>query len=166
MAAPRSGARTIGSDKEKSPRAHPQVVVFTLGARAGKELPFVMGIMADLSGNPKKGKELPPVAKREFLEIHSGNFDDSLREANPRVAFPVKSVIPGVEGDLMVDLEFKNMDDFLPDRVARNVAPLAKLLAERDRLKNLAADLDGNEDGVTAVEELLRKAKDSTHKPE
>jgi len=164
MAAPRSGARTIGNDKEKSPRAHPQTVVFTFGASPGKELPFVMGVMADLSGKPKTA--LPAVAKREFLEIDSGNFDARLKASRPRVAFPVKSTLPGVEGDIMVDLEFESMDDFLPDRVVQRVAPLKKLLDKRDQLKNLKANLDGNEDGVALLEGALGDVKkDLTTKP-
>jgi type VI secretion system protein ImpB len=119
------------------------------------ELPFVMGVMADLSGKPKAA--LPPVSKREFLEIDSGNFDARLKAARPRVAFPVKNRLPGGEGDMMVDLEFESMDDFSPDRVARKVEPLRRLLEERDRLKTLAANLDGKEDGVKAVEDLLEK---------
>jgi len=160
---PRSGARTIGDDKEKSPRSHPQAVVFTFGARKGIELPFVMGVMADLSGKPRN--PLFPVSKREFLEIDSSNFDARLKAARPRVSFPIKSQLPGADGDLMVDLEFESTDDFLPDRVARKVAPLRALLEERDRLKKLQADLDGNEEGVREIEALLSKVEDLTKKP-
>jgi len=127
------------------------------------ELPFVMGVMADLSGNRKNA--LPPVSNREFLQIDSGNFDAILKDARPRVAFPVKSRLPGGEGDIMVDLEFESMDDFLPDRVARKVGPLRELLEERDRLKKLAANLDGNQDGVKAVEDLIEKTETMTKRP-
>src|SRR5437868_6763669 len=155
MKEPRSGARTVGSNKEGPPRAHPQTVVFTFGAPKGTELPFVTGVMADLSGKPKTA--LPPVAKREFLEIDSGNFDARLKAARPRAAFPIKNRLPGGEGDLMVDLEFESMDDFSPERVARRVEPLRKLLEERDRLRTLAANMDGKDDAVKAVEDLIEK---------
>jgi len=151
----KSGANVFGTNKEKAPRAHVETLVFTFGARPGKELPFVMGVMADLSGKPKN--PLPAVNERKFLEIDSGNFDARLKAMKPRVAFQIPSQVPGATGDLPVELEFESMDDFLPAAVARKVPALARLLAKRDALTKLQTKLDGNPDGINAVDEILSK---------
>src|SRR5260370_33310295 len=98
------------------------------------ELPFVMGVMADLSGKPVD--PLAPVADRKFLEIDIDNFDDRLKAAKPRVALRVPNTLTG-EGNLSVDLTFESMDDFSPGAVARKVKPLNKRLAAGNQLSNL-----------------------------
>ena len=114
------------------------------------ELPFVVGVMADLSGKP--ADPLAPVADRKFLEIDIDNFDDRLKAAKPRVAFRVPNTLTG-EGNLSVDLTFENMDDFSPGAVARKIEPLNQLLTARNQLWNLITYMDGK----VGAEELVRK---------
>jgi type VI secretion system protein ImpB len=121
------------------------------GAEKKVQLPFVMGVMADLSGNP--AEPLPPVADRKFVEIDVDNFDDVLSKSKPRVAFQVPNTLTG-EGNLNVELTFESMDDFSPAAIARKVEPLRKLLEARTQLSNLLAYMDGK----SGAEDLLQKA--------
>jgi type VI secretion system protein ImpB len=111
-------------------------------------LPFVMGVMSDLSGKPEEA--LPPVAERKFLEIDVDNFDDRMKAIKPRAAFRVPNTLSG-DGELTVDLTFDSMDDFSPAAVARKVEPLAKMLEARTQLSNLLTYMDGK----TGAEELI-----------
>jgi type VI secretion system protein ImpB len=153
---PKPGAIKIGTDKMRSPRAHVQTVVFTFGARKKQELPFVIGVMADLSGKP--AKPLPAVSKREFLDIDSGNFEGRMAAIRPRAAFQVPN--PLKKGEMLpVDLEFESVDDFKPDRVAQKVKPLRDWLEQRERLDILLKQLDGpnSEEAERIFQELLQK---------
>ena len=114
------------------------------------ELPFVMGVMADLSGKP--ADPLAPVDERKFLEIDVDNFDDRLKACKPRVAFQVPNTLTG-EGNISVDLSFDSMDDFSPAAVAKKVDALNKLLTARNELANLLTFMDGK----SGAEELLGK---------
>ena len=114
------------------------------------QLPFVMGVMADLSGKP--AEPLPPVAERKFLEIDVDNFDDRMKAMKPRVAFKVPNTLTG-EGNLAVDITFESMDDFSPAAVARKVDALNKLLEARTQLSNLLTYMDGK----SGAEELIAK---------
>lgn len=120
------------------------------GAERKIQLPFVMGVMADLVGKPVEN--LPAVDDRKFLEIDIDNFDERMKALKPRVAFPVDNTLTG-EGKLNVDLTFDSMDDFLPDAVARKVEPLNKLLEARTQLSNLLTYMDGK----NGAEELIAK---------
>jgi type VI secretion system protein ImpB len=113
-------------------------------------LPFVMGVMADLSGKPEEA--LPPVAERAFLEIDVDNFDERMKSMKPRAAFRVPNTMTG-EGELSVDLTFESMDDFSPAAIARKVEPLSKLLEARTQLSNLLTYMDGK----TGAEELIAR---------
>ena len=115
--------------RNRAPRVQIEYDVDIGDAQLKVELPFVMGIMADLAG--KSASELPPVAERKFLEIDVDNFEQRLKALKPRVAFRVPNTLTG-EGELPVDLTFESMDDFLPDAVARKVEPLRRLLAWMD----------------------------------
>jgi len=120
------------------------------GAQKKVNLPFVMGVMADLSGKPAEA--LPGVADRKFLEIDVDNFDERMKSMKPRVAFQVPNTLTG-EGNLSVDITFESMDDFSPAAVARKVEPLRKLLEARTQLANLLTYMDGK----SGAEELLSK---------
>jgi type VI secretion system protein ImpB len=124
--------------------------VETYGAQKKVQLPFVVGVMSDLSGKP--AEPLPPVADRKMLEIDVDNFDDRLKSMKPRVAFTVPNTLTG-EGNLAVDITFESMDDFSPAAIARKVEGLNKLLEARTQLSNLLTYMDGK----TGAEDLINK---------
>jgi type VI secretion system protein ImpB len=142
--------------RNRAPRVQIEYDVELYGAEKKVQLPFVMGVMADLSGKPVEA--LPPVADRKMLEIDVDNFDDRLKSMKPRVAFQVPNTLTG-EGNLNVELTFENMDDFSPAAVARKVDALNKLLQARNQLSNLLTYMDGK----SGAEELIGKVlKDPT----
>jgi type VI secretion system protein ImpB len=114
------------------------------------QLPFVMGVMADLSGMP--AEPLAPVADRKFLEIDVDNFDDRMKAMKPRVAFQVDNTLTG-EGKLPIELTFESMDDFTPAAIARKVDSLNKLFEARTQLANLLSYMDGK----AGAEDLIAK---------
>lgn len=136
--------------RNRAPRVQIEYEVEVYGAQKKIELPFVMGVMADLSGKP--ADPLPPVADRKFLEIDIDNFNDRLKAAKPRVAFRVPNTLTG-EGNLSVDITFESMDDFSPGAVASKVDSLNKLLTARNQLSNLITYMDGK----VGAEELVKK---------
>ena len=138
--------------RNRAPRVQIEYEVEVYGSQKKIELPFIMGVMADLSGKPSD--PLPPVADRKFLEIDIDNFDDRLKAAKPRVAFRVPNTLTG-EGNLSVDLSFENMDDFSPGAVARKVESLSKLLTARNQLSNLITYMDGKVGAEEVVKKLL-----------
>ncbi|MBZ0173036.1 MAG: type VI secretion system contractile sheath small subunit [Phycisphaerales bacterium] len=137
--------------RNRAPRVQVEYDLELYGAEKKVNLPFVMGVMADLSGKPEDS--LAPVSERKFQEIDIDNFDERLKSAKPRVAFQVPNTLTG-EGNLSVDLTFESMDDFSPAAVARKVDSLNKLLSAREQLSNLLAYMDGKSD----AEDLIRKA--------
>lgn len=137
--------------RNRAPRVQIEYDVELYGAEKKVQLPFVMGVMSDLSGNPVD--PLPPVADRKALEIDVDNFDDRLKAMKPRVAFRVPNTLTG-DGNLNVDISFDSMDDFSPAAVARKVDSLNKLLETRTQLANLITYMDGK----TGAEELINKA--------
>jgi type VI secretion system protein ImpB len=142
--------------RNRAPRVQIEYDVELYGAQKKIQLPFVMGVMADLSGNPKE--PLPQVADRKFLEISNDNFDERLKAMKPRVAFQVPNTLTG-EGNVAVDITFDSMDDFSPAAVARKVEALNKLLQARQQLANLVTYMDGK----SGAEELIAKVlKDPT----
>jgi type VI secretion system protein ImpB len=138
--------------RNRAPRVQIEYEVEVYGSEKKVELPFVMGVMADLSGKP--ADPLAPVGERKFLEIDIDNFDDRLKAAKPRVAFRVPNTLTG-EGNLSVDLTFESMDDFSPGAVARKVESLNKLLTARNQLSNLMTYMDGKVGAEEAVKKLL-----------
>lgn len=136
--------------RNRAPRVQIEYDVEVYGAEKKVQLPFVMGVMSDLSGKPSE--PLPPVADRKFLEIDVDNFDDRLKAMKPRAAFQVPNTLTG-EGNLSVDITFESMDDFSPAAIAKKVEPLRKLLDARTQLSNLMTYMDGK----TGAEELLAK---------
>src|ERR1700761_4832272 len=134
--------------RNRAPRVQIEYDVETYGAQKKINLPFVMGVMADLSGNPKE--PLPGVEQRKFLEIDVDNFDERLKSMKPRVAFQVPNKLTG-QGNLSVDITFENMSDFSPEAVAKKVGALNNLLEARTQLKDLLTYMDGK----VGAEELL-----------
>ena len=138
--------------RNRAPRVQIEYDVELYGAEKKIELPFVMGVMADLSGKP--ADPLAPVADRKFLEIDIDNFDERLKAAKPRVAFQVPNTLTG-EGNLNVEMTFQSMDDFSPAAVARKVDALNKLLTARTELANLLTYMDGKSGAEELVGKLL-----------
>jgi type VI secretion system protein ImpB len=138
--------------RNRAPRVQIEYDVELYGAEKKIELPFVMGVMADLSGKPTEA--LPAVDERKFLEIDVDNFDDRLKAAKPRVAFQVPNTLTG-EGNISVDLSFESMEDFSPAAVARKVEALNKLLTARTELANLLTYMDGKSGAEELVGKLL-----------
>ncbi|MEO1616525.1 MAG: type VI secretion system contractile sheath small subunit [Planctomycetota bacterium] len=137
--------------RNRAPRVQIEYDVEVYGAEKKVQLPFVMGVLAELSGKP--AEPLAPVAERKAMEIDVDNFDERLKSMQPRVAFQVPNTLTG-EGNMSVDLTFESMDDFSPAAIARRVDSLSQLLQAREQLNNLLTYMDGK-DGAEA---LLAKA--------
>src|SRR5262245_46328194 len=138
--------------RNRAPRVQIEYDVELYGAEKKIELPFVMGVMANLSGKPSE--PLPDVAERKFLDIDIDNFDERLKAAKPRVAFQVPNTLTG-EGNLNVEMTFQSMDDFSPAAVAKKVDALNKLLTARTELANLLTYMDGKSGAEELVGKLL-----------
>jgi len=138
--------------RNRAPRVHIEYDVELYGAEKKIQIPFVMGVMADLAG--KQEEPLPPIEQRKFLEFDMDNFDDRMKAMKPRAAFRVKNTLTDDEGELSVDLTFESLDDFSPAAVARKVEPLRKLIEARTQLSNLVTYMDGK----AGAEELVSKA--------
>ncbi|HEX7637767.1 MAG TPA: type VI secretion system contractile sheath small subunit [Burkholderiaceae bacterium] len=136
--------------RNRAPRVQIEYDVELYGSNKKMQIPFVMGVMADLSGKP--AEPLAPVADRKFLEIDVDNFDERLKSMKPRVAFAVPNTLTG-EGNLSVDITFESMSDFSPEAVAKKVGALNNLLEARTQLKDLLTYMDGK----VGAEELLGK---------
>ncbi len=136
--------------RNRAPRVQIEYDVELYGAQKKIQLPFVMGVMADLSGNPKE--PLAGVQDRKFLEISADNFDDRLKAMMPRAAFQVPNTLTG-EGNLNVEVTFESLDDFSPAAIARRVGPLKELLEARQQLSNLVTYMDGK----SGAEDLIGK---------
>ena len=149
--AKQSSQKFIG--RNRAPRVQIEYDVEVYGSEKTIQLPFVMGVMADLSGKPED--PLEPVDDRKFLEIDVDNFDDRLKAMKPRVAFPVPNTLTG-EGNVSVDVTFESMDDFSPAAVARKIEPLRKLLEARTQLSNLMTWMDGKSGAEDLITKLLQ----------
>jgi type VI secretion system protein ImpB len=147
------------STQHKIDRVRPPRVQITYDVEVGdaieiKELPFVMGVMGDFSGQPTE--PLARLKDRKFVEVNPDNFDSVLANMKPHLSYSVENKLsedPN-SGNLKVNLDFKSMDDFSPESVARQVGPLRELLELRDRLRDLRGNMQGND----KLEELLREA--------
>ncbi len=136
--------------RNRAPRVQIEYDVEVYGSEKKVQLPFVMGVLADLSGKPAEA--LPGLGDRKFLEIDVDNFDARLKSTKPRVAFNVPNTLTG-EGNVSVDVTFESMEDFSPYAVAAKVEPLKKLLDVRNELSNLMTYMDGK----SGAEELVAK---------
>jgi type VI secretion system protein ImpB len=137
--------------RNRAPRVQIEYDVEVYGAEKKVQVPFVMGVLADLSGNP--AEPLESIEDRKMLEIDVDNFDSRLKATRPRAAFTVPNTLTG-EGDMAVDISFESMDDFSPAAVARKVGSLNKLLQARTQLSNLITYMDGK----AGAEDLIAKA--------
>lgn len=140
----------------RAPRVHLTYDVEVGGAIQMKELPFVVGVLADLSGKPDE--PLPKLKERKFVEIDRDNFNKVLAGMKPRLAFQAENTLQGDGSKLNVELRFESMDDFEPEQVVKQVEPLRKLLEVRNRLTDLAGKMDGND----KLEELLQDVVGNT----
>ena len=149
-------------DRVRSPRVHITYDVETGGAIELKELPFVVGVMGDFTGQPTS--PLPKVKDRKFVEVNPDNFDSVLESMKPHLAFSVENKLTDETepSNLKIDLNFKSMDDFEPENVAKQVKPLKELLDLRQRLRDLQGSLQGND----KLEELLLQTVSNTDKLE
>src|SRR3989454_7018035 len=139
--------------RNRAPRVQIEYDVELYGAEKKVQLPFVMGVLADLSG--KQTEPLPQVADRKFLEIDVDNFDSRMKALKPRAAFQVPNTLTG-EGNMSVELTFESMDDFSPAAIARKVDALNKLLETRQQLANLITYMDGKRGAEELVSKLLQ----------
>jgi len=139
--------------RNRAPRVQIEYDVELYGAEKKVQLPFVMGVMSDLSG--KSEEPLPPVSDRKFLEVDVDNFDARMKSMKPRVAFAVENTLTG-EGNLPVDITFESMDDFSPAAIARKVDALNKLLEARTQLTNLMTYMDGKTGAETLIQKVLQ----------
>jgi type VI secretion system protein ImpB len=147
-------------DRVRSPRVHITYDVEIGGAIELKELPFVVGVLGDFTGQPEQ--PLPKLKERKFTEVNPDNFDTVLEGMKPHLAFSVENKLSDDPNapNLKVDLHFKSMEDFEPEQVARQVKPLKELLDLRTRLSDLRGSLQGND----KLEEALLEAVGNTEK--
>jgi type VI secretion system protein ImpB len=138
----------------RPPRVHITYDVEVGGAIEKRDLPFVVGVMADLSGMPDK--PLPPIAKRKFVAIDRDNVNDVMKKIGPRLAFKVANRLSEDDTKLNVELRFESMEDFQPARIAQQVSPLRKLLELRGSLANLRSSLIGNDKLEGLLKEVLQ----------
>ena len=139
--------------ENRAPRVHIEYEVETFGSRQKVELPFVMGVLSDLSG--KSNVEKKTLDKRDFVEVDIDNFDQKMESIAPRAAFVIDNTLTG-EGKMAVDLNFKTLDDFSPGAVAKNVPALAKLLEARNQLNDLMAYMDGKDGAQGLLDKVLK----------
>jgi type VI secretion system protein ImpB len=145
-------------ERVRPPRVHITYEVETGGAMALKELPFVVGVMADLSGHPKEPLLKLKDEQRKFVNIDRDNFDDVLKSSKPRLALKVDNRLKDDGSQLSVELNFGKLDDFSPEGVARQVPPLANLLDVRARLKDLLSRTEGNDRLEEMLDQIITNA--------
>jgi len=148
-------------DRVRAPRVQITYDVEVGDAIEMKEIPFVVGVLADLSGKPED--PLPRLKDRKFIEIDRDNFNKVLEGMKPRLAFQVDNKLTGGDTKMGVDIRFKNLDDFNPERVAEQVEPLKKLVDARSKLSDLLGKLDGN-DKLDAILQKVISDTDSLQK--
>ena len=145
-------------DRVRRPRVHITYDVETGGAMKKVELPFVVGVLADLSGQPKQA--LPPLKERKAVNIDRDNFNQVLARANVRLALRVPNMLTDPNSKLAVELNFKSMEDFEPAKVAEQIGPLKQLLDMRQELNQLLSRMEGND----KLEQLLADVLANTEK--
>lgn len=151
MVSARGGQRFI--KENRAPRVHIEYEVETYGSRQKIEIPFVMGVMSDLSG--KSLVEKKPHDQRDFVDVDMDNFEERMERIAPRAAFTVENTLTG-EGRLGVDLTFKTLEDFNPGQIARGVPALAKLLEAREQLNDLMLYMDGKAGAQELLDKVLK----------
>lgn len=141
----------------RKPRVHITYDVETGGAEVRKELPFVVGVMGDFSGKPYE--PLKPLRDRKFIQIDRDNFDDVMTRMTPGAEFKVDNTLSDDGTQMAVQLKFKSMDDFEPAAIVDQVEPLRKLLAARNKLRDLMSKADRSEELESLLEEVLQNTE-------
>lgn len=141
----------------RKPRVHITYEVETDGASVQRELPFVVGVLGDFSGNP--ATPLKPLKDRKFVNIDRDNFDEVMAKFAPELNLKVENTIKGDKSEMGVHLEFRSLDDFAPARVVEQVEPLKKLKETRDKISDLMTRVDRSDELEAALEEGLRELK-------
>jgi len=142
----------------RKPRVHITYQVETGGAMVEKELPFVVGVLGDFSGNPTQ--PLKPLKDRKFIQIDRDNFNDILSRMTPGLNMKVENTLKGDGSEIPVALKFNAMDDFEPANVVKQVEPLRKLQEARDKLRDLLAKVDRSDDLENLLERVLQSSDD------
>jgi type VI secretion system protein ImpB len=140
--------------KVRKPRVHITYDVELEGAVEVKELPFVMGVMGDFSGDPTE--PLKPLKDRKFITIDRDNFDQVMRRMSPGVKMRVENTLKGDGSEMNVELKFQSLDDFEPGRVVEQVEPLKRLMETRNKLRDLMTKADGSEQLENLLEQVLQ----------
>ena len=138
----------------RKPRVHITYEVETEGAAVVKELPFVVGVLGDFSGDPTS--PLAPMKDRKFIQIDRDNFNDVMARMTPGASMKVENTLAGDGSEMAVDLKFSSMDDFEPGRVVQQVEPLRKLQETRDKLRDLMSKVDRSADLENLLENVLQ----------
>jgi len=138
--------------RNRAPRVQIEYDVETFGAQKKVNIPFIVGVMADLAGKSESDEAKRPVADRKFMEIDVDNFDNRMKALKPKLSFQADNALTG-EGTMPVSLEFESMDDFTPAKVASKVDSLKQMMEARNQLSALLTYMDGK----TGAEELLAK---------
>jgi type VI secretion system protein ImpB len=145
-------------ERVRKPRVHITYQVETEGAVVEKELPFVVGVLGDFSGNPTS--PLKPLKDRKFIQIDRDNFNDIMGRMTPGLNLKVDNTLAGDGSQIPVQLKFSSMDDFDPGRVVQQVEPLKKLLDTRDKLRDLLSKVDRSEDLEGILERVLQSSEE------
>ena len=140
--------------KVRKPRVHITYDVETEGAQEVKELPFVVGVMGDFSGDPTE--PLKPLKERKFVQVDRDNFDQVMRRMSPGLKMRVENTVKGDGSEMNVELKFNSLDDFEPGRIVDQVAPLKKLMETRNKLRDLMVKADGSENLENLLEQILQ----------
>lgn len=141
----------------RKPHVHITYEVETEGAVEQKELPFVVGVVGDFSGNPTQ--PLKPMADRKFVSIDRDNFNDIMARMSPGLNFRVENTLKGDGSEMAVQLSFKSIEDFEPGRVVDQVEPLKKLLETRNKLRDLLSTVDRSDKLEEQLEEILKNTE-------
>ncbi|MBP1853444.1 type VI secretion system contractile sheath small subunit [Rhizobium halophytocola] len=145
-------------ERVRKPRVHIKYEVETEGAMVVKELPFVVGVLGDFSGNPTE--PLRPFGERKFVQVDRDNFDDVMRRMTPGLEMSVANTLADDGSDIRLNLKFESMDDFLPGSVVQQVPALKALLDARNELRDLLSKADRSEDLERLLEEILQNKTD------
>ncbi|MDO9712941.1 type VI secretion system contractile sheath small subunit [Paracraurococcus lichenis] len=142
-------------ERVRKPRVHITYQVETEGAELVQELPFVVGVLGDFAGDPDPAKPPKPLSQREFVKVDRDNFDAVMASLSPRLDLKVENTLKGDGTEIGVNLTFRSMEDFEPERVARQVPALAALLETRAKLRELQSKADRSEDLESLLEKVL-----------
>ena len=141
----------------RPPRVHITYEVETEGAVVQKELPFVVGVLGDFSGNPTE--PLKPLKDRKFIQIDRDNFNDVMARMTPGVNLKVENTLKGDGSEMAVNLKFSQMDDFTPGKIMEQVEPLKKMMETRNKIRDLLSKADRSEDLEAVLEKVLQNTE-------